>query len=68
MYDNYSASLSYYTVFCGLVKEEYLVIIIGTQHGFSCINIPQVPWEALKTEPKAAVFNTSKGTWRMLMH
>ena len=37
---------------------------IGIKHGFSCINIRQVPWEMLK----AAVFNTSQGTWRMLMH
>ena len=33
---------------------------IGIKHGFSCISIRQVP--------KAAVFNTSQGTWRMLMH
>ena len=25
-------------------------IIIGIKHGFSCINIRQVPWEVLKTE------------------
>ena len=24
--------------------------IIGIKHGFSCINIRQVPWEVLKTE------------------
>ena len=24
--------------------------IIGIKHGFSCINIHQVPWEVLKTE------------------
>ena len=57
---------------------------IGIKHGFSCINIRQVPREVLKTEaegtfarprgrcwkprPKAAVFNISQGTWRMLMH
>ena len=35
--------------------------------GFQCINIRQVPWEVLKTA-EAAVFNTSQGTWRMLMH
>ena len=29
---------------------------IGIKHGFSCINA------------EAAVFNTSQGTWRMLMH
>ena len=55
---------------------------IGIKHVFSCINIRQVPWEVLKTEaecagsrgscwkprPEASVFNTSHGTWRMLMH
>ena len=40
--------------------------IIELKHGFSCINIRQVPWEVLKTA--AAVSNTSQGTWRMLMH
>ena len=39
---------------------------IGIKHVFSCIYIRQVPWEVLR--PKAAVFNTSQGTWRMLMH
>ena len=39
---------------------------IGIKHGFSCINIRQVPWEMLKTE--AVVFNTSQGIWRMIMH
>ena len=33
---------------------------IGIKHGFSCINIRQVPREVLKTE--------AEGTWRMLMH
>ena len=35
---------------------------------FQCINIRQVPWEVLKTAAFASVFNTSHGTWRMLMH
>ena len=35
--------------------------IIGIKHGFSCINIRQVP-------PEAVVFNTSQGIWRMLTH
>ena len=26
------------------------LIYIGIKHGFSCINIHQVPWEVLKTE------------------
>ena len=44
-----------------------MVISIGIKHGFSCINIRQVPREVLKTRQKAAVFNTSRRTWRMLM-
>ena len=45
------------------VRQE---VNIGIKHGFSCINIRQIPWEVLKTEA-VAVFNTSHGTWRMLM-
>ena len=40
--------------------------IIAIEHGFQCINIRQVPREVLKTA--ASIFNTSFGTWRMLMH
>ena len=29
---------------------------IGTKHGFSCINIRQVPWEVLKTEARGLGF------------
>ena len=29
---------------------------IGIKHGFSCINIRQVPWEVLKTEAKGRGF------------
>ena len=36
----------------GLVKEEN----IGIKHGFSCINIRQVPWEVLKTEAEGHGF------------
>ena len=35
---------------------------------FPCINIRQVPRGVLKTRAEAAVYNTSLGTWRMLMH
>ena len=35
---------------------------------FQCINIRQVPREVLKTVASGLVFNTSLGTWRMLMH
>ena len=54
---------------------------IGIKHGFSCINICQVPWEMLKTEAEGRTFqhlprdlanvNASKNhvrSWRMLMH
>ena len=41
---------------------------IGIKHGFSCINIRQVPWEVLKTKAEGRVFHLSQGTWRMLMH
>ena len=43
------------------------IVNIGIKHGFSCINIRQVPREVLK-RPEAAVFNTSLRTWRMLMY
>ena len=29
---------------------------IGIKHGFSCINISQVPWEVLKTEAECHSF------------
>ena len=43
-------------------------INIGIKHGFSCINIRQVPREVLKTEAGGRGFQHSLGTWRMLMH
>ena len=46
--------------------RAFIYFNIGIKHGFSCINNRQVPREVLKTE--AAVFNTSLGTWRMLMY
>ena len=33
-----------------------IAIIIGIKHGFSCINIRQVPWEVLKTEAEGRGF------------
>ena len=33
-------------------KQKLLFFVIGIKNGFSCINIPQVPWEVLKTEAK----------------
>ena len=31
-------------------------LIIGIKHGFSCINLRQVPWEVLKTEAEGRGF------------
>ena len=39
----------------GLLNTS-LVTNIGIKHGFSCINICQVPWEVLKTEAKGRSF------------
>ena len=50
-----------------LDRKKYSVNI-GIKHGFSCINIRQVPWEVLKTEAESRGFQHSQGTWRMLMH
>ena len=44
------------------------IFTIGIKYGFSCINIRQSRGRCWKPRPKAAVFNTSQGTWRMLMH
>ena len=40
---------------------------IGIKHGFSCI-IARFRGRCWKPRPKAAIFNTSQGTWRMFMH
>ena len=44
-------------------KQEFLPYWVdveadntGIKHGFSCINICQVPWEVLKTEAKGCGF------------
>ena len=34
----------------------FLISNIGIKHGFSCINIRQVPWEVLKTEAEGRGF------------
>ena len=39
-----------------IVHKEH---IIGIKHGFSCINILQVPWEVLKTVAKGSVAITA---------
>ena len=36
--------------------NELSSYIIGIKHGFSCINIRQVPWEVLKTEAEGRGF------------
>ena len=37
-------------------EGEILKTKIGIKHGFSCINIRQVPWEVLKTEAESLGF------------
>ena len=44
----YSADII--TKLVGLLERLGLYINIGIKHGFSCINIRQVPWEVLKNE------------------
>ena len=38
------------------VKDQIPYVTIGIKHGFSCINIRQVPWEVLKTEAEGRGF------------
>ena len=42
----------------GLIHAIFhgLLNIIGIKHGYSCINIRQVPWEVLKTEAEGRGF------------
>ena len=49
-----------------LSKRWKLSLHIGIKHDFPFINIRKVPREVLKTEGE--VFNTSRGTLRMLMN
>ena len=39
-----------------MVKPGEFYAIIGIRHGFSCINIRQIPWEVLKTEAGGSGF------------
>ena len=39
----------------------FIYSYIGIKHGFSCINIRQVPWEVLKTEAKGHGFQHLPG-------
>ena len=42
---------------CCVVTVKWLSgFTIGIKHGFSCINIRQVPWEVLKTEAEGRGF------------
>ena len=49
------------TVWCfialSLSLSPFHHLNIGIKHGFSCINIRQVPWEVLKTEAKGRGFH-----------
>ena len=40
----------------GSLQLEYYHYIIEIKHGFSCINIRQVPWEVLKPEAEGRGF------------
>ena len=48
--------------------KQSCFFIIGIKHNFSCINIARSLGRCWKPRPSASVFNTSHGTWRMLMH
>ena len=51
-----------------LSLSSFCFLNTGIKHGFSCINIRQVPWEVLKTKVKGRSFQHLPRTWRMLMH
>ena len=38
------------------MKEQLINASIGIKHGFSCINIRQVPWDVLETEAEGQGF------------
>ena len=44
------------SVLLSLHMQNFAAFNIGIKHGFSCINIRQVPWEALKTEAEGRGF------------
>ena len=54
LFDNQRISKCLITLF--LLSPLSLRFIIGIKHGFSCINIRQVPWEVLKTEAEGRGF------------
>ena len=44
------------------------VLIYGSNMVFHALTFARSRWRCWKPWPEAAVFNTSQGTWRMLMH
>ena len=53
---------------CSLTSTTVELNIIGIKHGFSCINIRQVPWEVLKTEAEGRGFQHLPRDLANLMH
>ena len=56
----YSGSL-----WCVIVWKQ--CVTIGIKHGFQALTFAGSPGRCWNPRPKATVFNTSQGTWRMLM-
>ena len=53
---------------CSLTSTAVELNIIGIKHGFSCINIRQVPWDVLKTEAEGRGFQHLPRDLANLMH
>ena len=49
-------NICYSSFVCLHQNKSVLCFNIGIKHGFSCINIRQVPWEVLKTEAEGRGF------------
>ena len=68
----YRNCLTFFTLNIRTFKVFTIVVLksnnIGIKHGFSCINIRQVPKEVLKTEAGGRGFQHLPRDWRMLMH
>ena len=52
-YSLFAMMLFFFFFFCFFF---FFFVITGIEHGFSCINIRQVPWEVLKTEAEGRGF------------
>ena len=50
------------------MPQRTFIFNIGIKHGFSCINIRQVPWEVLKTEAGGRGFQHLPRDLGMLMY